>query len=491
MENQLRVLYVSSEVTPFAKTGGLGDVSSSLPKYLKDAGHDIRIFMPKYKFINDRKYVLRDVIRLRDIEVPMGNKVLLTSVKSAFLPNSKVQVYFVHHDDYFQREGLYLDPKTNLDYSDNAERFAFFSRSALEILKTLHWQPDIIHCNDWQTALIPYFLKTTYAGDPFFEHTRALLTIHNVAFQGIFEKDILPFIGISQDEFSKNNPLELWNKVNYLKGGILTADLLNTVSKTYAKEIQQSKEYGFGLEEYLRKRKKDLAGIVNGADYGNWNPETDKLIPHNYSASDLSGKLLDKKALLESVGLPFEADVPVVGMISRITEQKGFDLICDALRELMKFDLKLVVLGVGEAKYQRILEQAAGKYANKLSVQLKFDNRLSHLIEAGADFFLMPSKFEPCGLNQIYSLKYGTIPIVRATGGLADTIKDFSDETKRGYGFVFQEYSSAALLATLKRALNHYKNQATWKKLIQRAMKQDFSWEKVVPFYVDLYQKLM
>jgi len=491
MKDQLKVLFVSSEVTPFARTGGLGDVSSSLPKYLKDAGHDIRIVMPKYKFISERKYILRDVIRLRDIEVPMGNDVLLTSVKSAFLPNSKVQIYFVYHENYFQREGLYIDPKKNKDYPDNAERFSFFSKSALEILKTLHWQPDIIHCNDWQTALIPYFLKTVYANDPFFEHIRSLLTIHNLAFQGIFEKDILPFLGVDADGFSKKHPLEFWGKINYLKAGILSADLLSTVSKTYAKEIQQSDEYGFGLQEYLRKRKKQLFGIVNGVDYDSWNPEIDKLIPHNYSVADFSGKVQNKKALLEKVELPFDANIPVIGVVSRITEQKGFDLICEALEDLMKLEIKLVILGVGETKYERILERAAKKYPTKLSVVLRFDDQLSHLIEAGADLFLMPSKFEPCGLNQIYSLKYGTIPIVRATGGLADTIKDFSEENKRGNGFVFKEYSLDALLTTVKRAVNCFHENDTWKKLIQRAMKQDFSWQKVVPRYVDLYKKLV
>ncbi|OQX88724.1 starch synthase [candidate division KSB1 bacterium 4484_87] len=491
MENQLKILYVSSELTPFARTGGLGDVSASLPKYVKDSGHDVRVIMPKYKFISDRKYILRDVIRLRDIEVPMGDHVLSTNVKSAFLPNSKVQVYFVYHEDYFQREGIYVDPKTTKDYPDNGERFAFFSKSALEILKTLHWQPDIIHCNDWQTALIPYYLKTIYAEDPFFENTHSLLTLHNLAFQGIFEKKILPFIGIDEKNFDKKNPLEFWGKVNYLKAGILSADLLSTVSKTYAKEIQKSDEFGFGLQDYLRKRKKQLYGIVNGVDYNEWNPETDKFIPEKYSPSDTSGKVKNKKALLEKANLPFSEDIPVLGIISRITEQKGFDLICDALDDLMKLKIQLVILGVGDKKIENCLERAAKKHKTKLALFLEFNNPLSHLIEAGSDFFLMPSRFEPCGLNQIYSLKYGTIPIVRETGGLADTIKDFSEESKRGYGFVFQEPSPKALLAAVKRALGYFQDEDTWKKLVQRAMKQDFSWEKVVPYYINLYEKLL
>ncbi len=491
MENQLKILYVSSEVAPFAKTGGLADVSGSLPKYVKEAGHDVRIVMPKYKFINERKYVLRDVIRLRDIKVPMGEKVITTSVKSAFLPNSKVQIYFVCHPDYFSRSGIYVDPETNADYPDNGERFAFFSRSILEILKTLHWQPDIIHCNDWQTALIPYFLKKYYKDNSFFEETRSLLTLHNLAFQGIFDKKILSFLGISDEEFDSDNSLEFFGKVNFLKSGILNADLLSTVSKTYAKEIQKSENYGFGLQNFLKKRKKELFGIINGVDYDRWNPEVDKLIPHNYSINDLSGKLLNKKALLETVKLPFDEKIPVIGIVSRITDQKGFDLICESLEELAALDLQLIVLGIGEPKYQNLLEKAAKKNPRKIAVNFSFDEKLSHLIEAGSDIFLMPSKFEPCGLNQIYSLKYGTIPIVHETGGLADTVKDFSEKSQKGFGFVFKEYSKDALLSTVKRSLKIFEDKDVWMKLVKRAMKQDFSWEKVLPQYLDLYQKMV
>ena len=491
MENQLKILYISSEVAPFAKTGGLADVAGSFPKYIKDAGHDIRILVPKYKSISERKWVLRDVIRLREIEVPFGKEIVKINVKSAFLPGSKVQVYFVSHPHYFGREGFYIDPQTNQDYPDNGERFAFFSKSAFEILKTLHWQPDIIHCNDWQTALIPYFLKYHFKNDPFFENTKTLLTLHNLAFQGIFEKKVLSAIGIALDEFKENSPLEFWGKVNFLKAGILTADFLSTVSKTYAKEIQQSEEYGFGLQDYLKKRKSKLVGITNGVDYGDWDPEKDKYIPVNYSLSNLKAKLENKKALLQQVNLPFDENIPVIGMVARLTEQKGIDLLCDSLDDLLALDIQLVILGLGETKYQQQLAKAMEKHSSKMSVDFSFDEKLAHLIEAGSDLYLMPSKFEPCGLNQIYSLKYGTIPIVRATGGLADTVVDYSEKTKRGTGFMFHEYSSAQLIDAVNRAIAVYKDKKIWKKMVQKAMKQDFSWQKVLPNYLKLYERML
>ena len=489
MQKQLKILYVSSEVTPFAKTGGLADVSAALPKELKECGHDVRIFMPKYGTINERKFVLREVIRLKEIQVPVGDKISIANVKSSFLPDTKVQVYFVGNKDYFNRSSFYVDQKTNKDWQDNAERFAFFSRSALEILKKLHWQPDIIHCNDWQTALIPFYLNNIYQDDDFFENTKTLLSIHNLGFQGIFDKNDFQHLGVSEDYAKQGSALEFLGKINFLKAGIVSADALNTVSKTYAKEIQKSDEFGFGLQNILRKKSKKLFGITNGVDYSSWNPEDDKLISHNYSRKELKGKLENKRFLVESLGLPFKENVPVVGTISRLTDQKGFDIITEAIDEIMSLDIQYIILGTGDKKYHELLEKLAKKYPDQLAVNLKFDNELAHKIEAGVDIYLMPSKFEPCGLNQLYSLKYGTIPIVRATGGLADTIKNYSSETGRGYGFVFEEYSPQALISIIKNTLAVYRDKDLWKKLVERAMKLDFSWETATEKYLNLYYK--
>ncbi|MBC8181209.1 glycogen synthase GlgA [candidate division KSB1 bacterium] len=491
MRKTLKILYISSEVSPFAKTGGLADVSESLPKELKESAHDIRIFMPKYGSINERKFVLREVIRLKDIQVPVGNKVAVANVKSSFLPQAKVQIYFIGNKEYFSRTGYYVDPKTNKDWKDNAERFIFLCRATLEILKKLHWQPDIIHCNDWQTALIPYLLKTVYQNDKFFKDIKTLLSLHNLSFQGIFEKKEFALLASSQDVSKPDSSLEFFGKINFLKAGIINADFLHTVSKRYAKEVQQSDEYGFGLQDILKKKSKKLTGIINGVDYSIWNPETDKLLPNTYSRKDLKGKMENKRLLVESQGLIFKENIPVLGTISRITEQKGFDIIIKSIDKIMRLDLQYIILGTGEIKYHKLLEKLAKKYPGKLAVNIKFDDELAHQIEAGADMFLMPSKFEPCGLNQLYSLKYGTIPIVRATGGLADTVKNFSQETGRGYGFVFEEYSSAALISTIEKAIAVYHNDKLWKKLIERAMKLDFSWQVVTEKYLNLYNSLL
>lgn len=490
MKGPYNVLYVSSEVAPFAKTGGLADVAGALPKAIKELGHDIRVMMPKYGFISDRKYTLREVIRLKDVHVQLGDREYTISAKSAFLPDSKVQIYFIEYPPYFDRESPYVNPKTGKDWEDNAERFALFSRGVLEVLRVLHWQPDVIHCNDWQTALIPTYLKTVLKDDNYFAKTSTLLTIHNLAYQGVFDPGVLEAIGLPQELFSPGGPVEFYGKVNFLKAGIVYADLLNTVSERYAQEIQ-TPEYGAGLDGVLRERAQDLYGILNGVDYSVWNPETDELIPHHYNASDLSGKWKNKEALLEQLGLPYAEDVPVIGMISRLADQKGFDLLAEIIDDLMALDIRFVLLGTGDPKYHKIFERVGKKYKNKASINLRFDNPLAHLIEAGSDMFLMPSRYEPCGLNQIYSLKYGTIPIVRATGGLADTIKDFDPATGKGNGFVFEKYDAGELLATIKRALEVYKDKKNWLKLIRNAMAEDFSWSVSAKKYVDLYKKLV
>jgi starch synthase len=487
----LKICYVSSEVVPFAKTGGLADVAGALPVELKDLEQDVRVMMANYKSINERKFVLREVIRLKEVKVKLGNETKIIDGKTAFLPNSKVHVYFLHIPDYFDRKDLYVDPATGQDYEDNAERFAFFSKSVLETLKLLYWQPDIIHCNEWQTALIPFYLKTHYKDDDFFKNTRTVLSLHNLAYQGSFSLEKAAKIGIDSRFVKKDGEFEHYGRLNLLRGGILFSDVLNTVSEKYAEEITTDPEYGAGFEKILYQRRDDLYGILNGVDYSNWNPETDNLIPKNYSIYSLHNKEKNKKVLCNQNNLPFDEKIPLVGVISRLADQKGFDLIAEVVDEIFSLDIQFVLLGTGDPKYHVLFEKLSKKFPRKLSVNLRFDNKLAHLIEAGADMFLMPSKYEPCGLNQLYSLKYGTVPVVRETGGLADTIQDFDPKTGTGNGFTFKNYNSKELLGTIKRALQIFSEKKLWQKIQLTGMKQDYSWLQSARKYLDLYEKAM
>ena len=484
----LKICFVSSEVSPFAKTGGLADVAAALPAALKNMEQDVRLMMPKYRMINDRKYVLRDVIRLREVHVELGGKVRTASGKTAFLPNTKVHVYFLFIPELFDRKGIYQDPATGKDFEDNAERFAYFSKAVVETLKLLYWQPDIIHCNEWQTALIPYYLKTVYADEEFFQGTKTVLTLHNLAYQGIFPLELAPQLGIEEKEAQPGGAFELNGQLNLLKGGILYADAITTVSERYAQEITTA-EFGFGLEGVLKQRQKDLYGILNGVDYSVWNPETDRYLAAKYDAKSLDKKVENKKALCNQFKLPFQAETPLIGMVTRLVEQKGIDLVVDGIDELMKRGIQMVILGTGEEKYQTALKAAAEKYPEQLAVHFKFDEKLAHLIEGGADMFLMPSRFEPCGLNQMYSLKYGTVPIVRETGGLADTVENVDPQTGKGTGFTFQEFSVEAMLDAVDRALAAFQDKATWAKIQKAGMRKDFSWENSAKKYLKVYEK--
>jgi len=486
----LKILFVSSEVTPFAKTGGLADVSSALPKAIKEAGHDIRVFMPKYAAIKDRKFILRDVIRLKDMVITHGSHPIKLNIKSSFIPDSKVQVYFLDYPPYFERDELYVDPKTGTDFVDNPERFALFSRTAIEMLKRLHWQPDVIHCNDWQTSLIPVFLKVLYVDDEFYQSTRTLLSVHNLAYQGIFPAKKLAVTGLSEKLYNSGGALEFFGRLNFLKAGLEYADLINTVSPTYAKEIQTTNEFGYGLEGILKRRTEQLFGILNGVDYSEWSPDVDPWIPLKYDFKTVEDKIENKKHLLKLCNLPFDPAVPCIGAISRLADQKGFDLIFKAIDKILKLKVQFIILGKGEEKYHQFFSALQKKYPTQVSVHLKFDNQLAHLIEAGCDLFLMPSKYEPCGLNQLYSLKYGTIPIVRATGGLMDTVTDFSANPKHGTGFVFQKYNAREMLTAIRNAIATFQNRTIWREMIIRAMKQIFSWEVSSHEYIKLYLRL-
>lgn len=477
------VLYLAPELFPFAKVGGLADVAGALPKTLKDMDHDVRVFIPKYKVIKDRKYNLREVIRLRDIEVPLGNETYTVSVKSGFVPDSKVQAYFLEYKPFFDRADIYVDPKTGKGFEDDAARFALFSRAALETLKVLFWQPDLIHVNDWPSALTPYFLKTAYKDDEFFQNTKTVLTIHNLAYQGEFPAEVVP--QIDGETFDENHTA--WNKgkFNFLKAGIRTADLITTVSPAYAKEILSDKEAGAGLADELKKRKDDLYGVLNGIDVCEWNPEEDDRIAEKYGPEDLSGKQACRKALIEEMELEADDGTMVMGMIGRLVEQKGIDLLLEHAEDVMKQPVSLAILGTGDKEIEKALQELAKKYPGRIGLKLGFDNGLAHRIEAGADAFLMPSRFEPCGLNQLYSLQYGTPPIVHATGGLSDTVTEF--KKGEGNGFVFEKYDGRKMVAAIKRAVDTFEDKDAWKTLMLNGMNEDHSWESSAKKLVEVY----
>jgi starch synthase len=488
---RLKILIASPEVVPFAKTGGLADVSGALPKALAKLGHQVKVILPRYKMVDEDRFQLKKV-RVDFPKIPVGDKSKPISVKSCFTDSYKVEFLFLVNPEYFDRDELYKDPSTGFDYKDNDERFIFFTRGTLELLKSLDWCPDIIHANDWQSALLVAYPKTLYAGDSFFKDTATVFSVHNLAYQGSYPKQSFNKIGISKDLFYPTSPFEFWGNVNFMKAGISYADVVNTVSETYAVEIQSGSEFGHGLEGVLRSRNEDLYGIVNGIDYDVWSPEKDKLISYTYSSEDLSGKKKNKELLLKLSNLPIPTkDVPLIGIISRLANQKGFDLLAQIADELLSLDLQMVILGTGDEKYHRLFTAMRAKYPKKIAVNLLFDNSLAHLIEAGSDMFLMPSRYEPCGLNQLYSLKYGTVPIVRKTGGLADTIEGYDPETGEGTGFVFVNYESAELLDSVKRALEIYQDKNAWIKLMKNGMRKDFSWETSAKKYVELYNKAL
>lgn len=491
MSKPLNILFLSSEVEPFAKTGGLADVSSALPQAIKELGHEIRIMMPRYRFISERKFKLHDIIRLKEIPIPIGKNFEIGNVKSSFISNlkEKVQVYFLDNANYFGRDGIYQSPVGKKDYKDNDERYIFFCRGVLETLKRLGWQPDIIHCNDWQTGIVPAYIKTLYASDEFFKSIKTVFTIHNMAYQGAFTSEAFEKSGLPKSVFHPEGA-EAYGKFNFLKTGLHYADAITTVSERYAEEICTSDEYGAGLNGLLAKRKKDLKGILNGIDYETWNPLTDEYAYRKFDVKSIDAKLDNKKALLKRFNIPYKEGVPLIGGISRLVEQKGYDLVLEILDDLIKLNVQFILLGSGEKAVEKKFETLQKKYSHQMGVFFGFDNELAHLIEAGSDLFLMPSRYEPCGLNQMYSMRYGTIPVVRAIGGLDDTVEDYTGGGK-GTGFKFEKYDAKELLKAIQRALKVYQQPEEWKKLMRNGMQKDFSWEHSAKKYVNLYKELL
>ncbi|MDP2682763.1 MAG: glycogen synthase GlgA [Deltaproteobacteria bacterium] len=477
----IKILIATPEAIPFAKTGGLADVTGALPKALNGPGLDARIIMPFYRHVQEGNFELKQTgvqasvsLGFREIDIPVFEA-----------EANGITAYFLKRDEYYDRKYLYTMPDG--DYFDNAERFILFSRGIIEAIKKLDFQPDIIHCHDWQTGLIPAYLKTIYKDDPFFSNTKTVFTIHNIAYQGQFPASHFPLTGLPQEVFTQDG-IEFWGNMNLLKAGIVFSDIVTTVSEKYSREIQ-TPEFGYGLEGILLAKREKLFGVLNGVDYDDWSSEKDKFIIAKYDYKDLSGKAKCREDLLKEYKLNLPDDAPVIGIISRLADQKGFDILSQAMEDLMSMNLGMVVLGAGERKYHDLFEGLAKRYPKKLGVKITFDNKIAHKIEAGSDMFLMPSKYEPCGLNQIYSLRYGTIPIVRATGGLDDTIQNY--DGGEGNGFKFKEYSAQILLAKVKEAVKVFSNRKEWKKLVQKAMQQDFSWDRSAKRYVELYKRLM
>jgi starch synthase len=476
----LSIFMIASEAHPYAKTGGLAEVTAALADALGRLGHQVTLVLPRYRGIDITG------AQAQTANVPLGPFMQpVTFHRREERPG--VIAVFIDIPDLFDREGLYgVD---GVDYSDNAWRFAVFSRAALEYARIRGERPSIVHTHDWQTGLVPVFQKMLFASDPIVGGVPVVFTIHNLAFQGLVPSSILPSLGLGW-EVMHVDALEYWGNVNYLKGGINFSERITTVSPNYAKEIL-TPELGMGLDGSLRRRADDLIGILNGIDVDRWDPSDDDLVGVPYSAEDLSRKARAKDVLLNTVGLRPAAkrgpdQRPVIGLISRLTDQKGFDLIAASAERLMSFDATWVMLGSGVRQYEELCRSLAARYPDRVSATIGFDERLAHRIEAGSDIFLMPSRFEPCGLNQMYSLRYGTVPIVRATGGLADTVRDASEPG--GNGIRFTEYSPAALVEAVGRALELFRNPKRWKKLQQAGMRQDFSWDASAREYVKVYK---
>ena len=476
----MKIVFAASECVPFSKTGGLADVVGALPRALAELGHNVTVYLPRYKQtkLDAPKTVLPSVT------IPFDDQYRFCSILDGG-KISGVQFYFIEYPPFFDRDALYGLPTG--DYPDNPERFALFCRAVLEAAKVLG-TPDVFHCHDWQTALIPVLLKTNYMGCHAYRGVPVVFTIHNIGYQGLFSSDVLPLLGLPWELFTINR-MEFYDKVNFLKGGLVFSDYITTVSKKYSQEIQTA-EYGFGLDGVLRSRASTVTGILNGVDYNEWSPQTDIYIANKFSPEALAGKLACKKALLGEFGMG-DADInlPLIGIVSRFAAQKGFDLIAQAADRMAREPMLLVALGNGDKEYEDLFRRLHTAFPSKFAVRIGYDNALAHKIEAGADMFLMPSKYEPCGLNQIYSLKYGTVPIVRATGGLDDTIEQWDPAMQRGTGFKFTSYDGEALLNSVREAITAFADRQGWQKLMQNGMKKDFSWGASAKEYVRVYEK--
>jgi len=457
----MKILFCASEVVPFAKTGGLADVAGALPIALEHLGHEVRIVLPKYKEVKEE-----------GITAKIGND---------------VKVHFIENDKLYNRDGIYVDEK-GIDHPDNLERFANYCKESLELLKKENFKPDIIHCHDWQTGLIPVYLKTIYKDDEFFKGIKTIFTIHNLAYTGAFEKREWPGTGLPDELFDVKG-LEYYGRFSLLKGGLIFSDILTTVSPTYAKEIQ-TKEFGCGMEGILTERSKDLYGVLNGIDYDMWDPVKDSTLYKQYGPDSIEDKYINKERLISDLGLNIDKSKPLIGTVGRLAEQKGYDILAEIVAELCDIDIGFVLLGTGEERYHKIFEEVAKKHKDNVSINLTFDAVLAQRIYAGCDIFLMPSRYEPCGLGQLISFKYATVPVARRTGGLADTVFEFNPETEEGNGFIFEECNSAHLLEAIKRSISTYHNKERWMRLLKKISQYDYSWDTSAKEYTKLYNSV-
>jgi starch synthase len=472
----MRILFVASEGLPFSKTGGLADVVEALPKALVAQGHEVAVVLPRYRGTK------ADTPIIPSLTIPLGNRLRFPAIADGTLPDG-VRYFFVDDPAYFDRDALYGTAAG--DYPDNAERYSEFCRAAIELSKHA-WPTDVFHCHDWQTGLLPVLLRTAYGDDPVVKDLPVVFTIHNIGYQGQFRRDVLTRAGIPDALFNPG-ALEFFGNMNLLKGGLVYSDYLTTVSRRYAQEIQ-TPEFGYGLDGVVRSRADRIVGILNGVDYTAWNPAKDALIAAKYSAKDLSGKQICKQDLLQLYGLSTDnPHRPLLGIVSRFADQKGFDLIADRAHEILHEDVMLAVLGTGDRRYHDLFRALASAYPGRVGYKFAYDNVVAHKVEAGSDIFLMPSRYEPSGLNQMYSLKYGTVPVVRATGGLDDSIENFDLEHGTGTGFKFSEYSGTAFLYAVRQALHHYSDERIWRRIQLNGMAKDFSWKTPAAEYAKLY----
>ncbi|MBI5480884.1 MAG: glycogen synthase GlgA [Deltaproteobacteria bacterium] len=479
----MHVLIIASEVIPFSKTGGLADVTGALPRALANRGARVTVVTPRYESIDPVAHSLAR--RLRTLTVPIGADTVEVGVYEGSLPGSHARVYLLDHPPSYGRPHPYGEEGG--DYPDNPRRFALLCRGALEVTRDMGGWPDIVHAFDWQGALAPLMIRRGwFPGTP---RTGCVFTVHNLAFQGLYPAHFVDELGLGRDLFHPEG-LEFYGDLNLLKAGVLFADRTTTVSPKYAREIQ-TPEYGCGLDGLLRSRGSRLSGILNGVDYDVWDPRRDPILPKTYGPDDLAGKAICKEALQKAFGLPLRPTVPLIGAVSRLTEQKGFDLVAEIAEDLARLDVQLAILGAGAKDLEARLTDVARRFPNKLAGRIAFDDRLAHLVEAGSDMFLIPSRFEPCGLTQMYSLRYGSIPIARAVGGLDDTIVDYDPRSRTGNGFKFEEYSGPALLATIRRALNAYNGADAWRETMLRGMRLDYSWDIAGRRYLETYEEIL
>lgn len=479
----MRIVFAASECVPYAKTGGLADIMGALPSAIAALGHEVTLYLPLYRSVQKRLQSTARKVAIGSLTIPFQNYSRFVTVVDGG-KHDGVQYYFLDCPELFDRESLYGTPAG--DYSDNAERYGLYCRAILESVKQLG-VPDVFHAHDWQAGLLPVMLRTIYYFDPLLKHVPTVFTIHNAGYQGIFPSATIPLLQLPWNTFTMDK-LEFWGQVNFLKGAIVYSDLITTVSPRYAEEIQ-TPEFGFGLDDILRKRSADLHGILDGVDYRQWDPATDSKIAAHYTPEKLDGKVACRKDLLHAFSLDHcPAETPVLGIVSRAATQKGFDFIAAVADQLAAQDMFLVVLAQGEPYYEGLLRGLAERYPKKIAVKIAYDETLAHKIEAGADMFLMPSRYEPCGLNQIYSLKYGTVPIVRATGGLDNTIEDYDEAGGAGTGFKFYGLNAQDFWNAIERALKLFRDKAAWQKLIRNGMAKNYSWQGPAAEYVKLYE---